>query len=359
MTETDHLTTMDGMRAHNKNVPMVSVYYVNLLIEVVSRLGVPQELLLAESQILPESLAHPENRINYYTFGHLLKRAVTLTEEPGLGFLMGAQMKVSNHGRLGYAAMVASTMGEALEIAQRYIEIQTATVLLRIERVGDEAVLYIEPRSPDFPLSDLVIQFMMVGFSKMAKMLTGQTVHGRAEMNIPRPNYFDRFENVVLGQVTFAQPHNALIFPASALDLPLIMADSIASKISTAQCERDLSQLTVNRTVGQVVRDLSYDEEFGFASLEQVAEKLHVTPRTLQRRLAEESLVYNDLISEQRKSKAEQLLSQGKLSIQDVALRLGYSDATNFSRAFRRWTGESPREFVNRVQQKPSADTRV
>ena len=355
MTYTDHLTTMNSMRTNKKNVPMVSVYYVNLLIEVVARLGLTQQELLAESGIEPIDLEQSDNRVDYYTFGHLLKRAVRLTQEPGLGFLMGAQMKVSNHGQLGYAAMVSRTMGEALTLAQRYIEIQTATVLLRTERNGEDAVLHIEPRSPDYPLSDLVIQFMIVGFSKMAKMLTGQTVYGRADMTIARPDYFDRFEDVVLGRVMFDQPHNALIFPASALDLPLIMADSIASKISTAQCERDLSLLVDQRSLGQVVRELAYDEAQGFASLEQVAERLHVTPRTLQRRLAEESLVFNDMINELRKNKAQQLLSLGKLSIQDVAVRLGYSDATNFSRAFRRWTQESPRAFIQRVQ---SATTR-
>jgi AraC-like DNA-binding protein len=335
------------MRTSKKNAPMASVYYINLLIEVATRLGVTQEVLLAESGLTAADLEQSDNRVDYYTFGHLLKRAVLLTREPGLGFLMGLQMKASNHGLLGYAAMVSSTMGEALALAQRYIEIQTATVQLRTERAGQDAILHIEQRLPDFPLNEIVIQFMMVGFTQMAKMLTGQQVRGHAEMSIDRPDYFDRFVDILPGEVRFGQSRNALVFPASALDLPLIMADAIASKISTAQCERDLSQLVDNRTLGQVVRDMAFDTGEGFLSLEQVAEKLHVTPRTLQRRLAEESLVYNDMVSDMRKSKAQQLLSQGK-SVQDVALHLGYSDATNFSRAFRRWTGDSPRQFQDR-----------
>lgn len=341
------------MRQFRSKPPMVSVFYVNLIIETVACFGVSVEELLEGSTLSREDLERTDKRVDYFAFSYLLNRAVKLTHEPGLGFLLGMQMRVSTHGMLGYAAMVSGTLGQALELALRYTEIQTATVLLQSQHIDDQVILTIEQRLPDYPLGEMVISFLMAGFGKMAEMLTGRPIRGQATLTYPRPEYFTRFEHLLPGTVSFNQPSNTLIFAAKDLDSPLIMSDPVALRLSEEQCKRELQQLMAGRSFAQIVREILLDEENGaFGSLEDVAKQLHMTPRTLQRYLTRESLTFKEVITSLRKEKAQQLLKQNKLSIQEIAEALGYDEPTNFSRAFKTWTDESPRNYQQRIMAK-------
>lgn len=340
------------MRQFRSQPPMVSIFYVNLILETVARFGVTKEELLEGSTLTSEDLERTDKRVDYFAFSYLLNRALKLTHEPGLGFLLGMQMRVSTHGMLGYAAMVSGTLGQALELALRYTEIQTATVLLHSQQIGDQVILTIEQRLPDYPLGETVVTFLMVGFVKMAEMLTGKSIHGSATMTYSRPEYFDRYAHLLPGEVSFEQPKNTLIFPAKGLELPLMMADPVALRLSEEQCKRELQQLMNGRSFSQLVREILLNEMAAFGSLEDVAAQLHITPRTLQRYLTRESLTFNELIASLRKEKAQQLLAQNNLSIQEIAEALGYAEPTNFSRAFKTWTNESPRSYQQRMTAK-------
>ncbi|GAC1377535.1 MAG: hypothetical protein NVS3B3_18970 [Aquirhabdus sp.] len=225
-------------------------------------------------------------------------------------------------------------------------------MLLYSERVDDKVVLTIEQRLPDYPLGEIVITFLMVGFGKMAEMLTGKAIRGTATITYPNPEYFSRFEHLLPGTVSFDQPKNTIIFDAKDLDLPLMMSDPVALRLSEEQCKRELQQLLDNRSFSQIVREILLDETVPFGSLEEVAAQLHMTPRTLQRYLSRESLTFNELVTSLRKEKAQQLLAQNKLSMQAIAEALGYAEPTNFSRAFKTWTHESPREYQQRMAAK-------
>lgn len=337
------------MRQFRSQPPMVSVFYVNLIIETVARFGVGTEELLEGSTLTLEDIERTDKRVDYFAFSYLLNRAVKLTHEPGLGFLLGMQMRVSTHGMLGYAAMVSGTLGQALELALRYTEIQTATVLLHSQRIGDQVVLTIEQRLPDYPLGEMVISFLMVGFRKMSEMLTGRMIEGQATLAYPRPDYFSRYEHLLPHDIRFDQPSNTLTFAAADLDVPLMMSDPVALRLSEEQCKRELQQLLDSRSFSQLVREILLDENAAFGSLEDVAAQLHMTPRTLQRYLTRESLTFKELITSLRKEKAQQLLTQNKLSMQEIAEALGYDEPTNFSRAFKTWTNESPRSYQQRI----------
>jgi AraC-like DNA-binding protein len=338
------------MRPIRSQPPMVSVFYVNLILETVARFGISAEELLKGSPLKLDDIERTDKRVDYFAFSYILNRAVKLTHEPGLGFLLGMQMRVSTHGMLGYAAMVSGTLGQALELALRYTEIQTATVLLQSERVDDQIILKIEQRLPDYPLGEMVISFLMVGFRKMAEMLTGRVIDGKATLVYPRPEYFNRYEHLLPAEILFNQPSNTLIFAAKDLDLPLMLSDPAAQRLSEEQCKRELQHLMDGRSFSQVVREILLDEETGaFGSLEEVSAQLNMTPRTLQRYLTRESLTFKEVITSLRKEKALQLLAQNKLSMQAIAEALGYDEPTNFSRAFKTWTNESPRSYQQRL----------
>ncbi|MDX1599625.1 MAG: AraC family transcriptional regulator ligand-binding domain-containing protein, partial [Marinobacter sp.] len=264
----------------------------------------------------------------------------------GIGFLLGLQMKVSCHGVIGQAAMVAKTLGEALDIAQAYFAVPSSDLRLCLDREGEEARLTLSERDGRYQLGEVGAQFLLTGFAAMGEALTGRRLNGKGVVRFPEPPYMDRFEHLIGGQLVFGGDFNGFIFDASILDYPLVMADPVAARVAREQCKEELGRLGGGRSLVQQVRDLVFDEELGFASMEEVAEKLNVTPRTLQRRLQAEGVVFRELVESIRQQHARRLLAIRQKSIGQVSDLLGYSDVTNFSRAFRRWTGCSPRDYM-------------
>ena len=319
--------------------------YVGLLVDVVARWNVTVEQLLDDSDLAAGQLLDPSWQIDFDVYTHLLRRALALTGEPGLGFHLGLQMKVTCHGLIGFAAMIASDVRGALEVAQEFLPLQSSAVGLRLVVEGDMASLYVDQKWPDRALCEAGALFVLLGFAQMGEAVTGRKLHGIGDFTFPRPDYFDRFEHLLPGTVRFSQPETRAVFPAGYLDLPLIMADPLTARLAREQCKRELNALAGRAGVAGLVRELIYDEALGFGTMDDVAVRLHVSVRTLQRQLAQEGSSFSAILDEQRRHHAIRLVRQHQASLESVAEKLGYSDVTNFSRAFRRWTGKTPARF--------------
>jgi AraC-like DNA-binding protein len=324
----------------SEDVELPGAYAIHFL-ELVARYEVAPEVLLEGSGLSAEGLADPSSRISLAVAERVVKRGIELTGEPALAVSMGLQMRLSSHGYLGFAAMTARNVREALELAVRFAPTRTTAIELRLHTEGETAALVLEEKAPLGELREFVIFTLMVGIAKIAQAVTGQDVRGVAEVVFPRPEYFDRVAHFAPGEVRFEQPANRLIFAASVLELPLDMADPVATQLAREQCERELRALGRDDGVVARVRQLMPLPR-GFRSLEEVAQSTHVSPRTLKRRLADRGTSYSTLLDELRKERALLLLGDGSLSLDEVAERLGYSDVANFTRAFRRWTGKTP-----------------
>lgn len=327
------------------------------LAELVERWQVAPAELLGSVGMSAAELLRPEARLSIAEAERLVERACALTGEPGLGFYLGLQMRVSAHGYLGFAAMTAGTLREALEVATRFAPTRTTALGLRLELTGGEAALILEEHAPLGRAREVVIFALLVGIWHCGGVLTGgRELAGRMDLAFPEPDYFPRFAQVARGQVRFGQPAHRLVFDAALLELPLTMADPVAQHLAREQCQRELDALGYRDALAARVRELlplnagsanteiSDAPDAGFRAQADIARRLHTSVRTLKRRLAAEGTSYSALLDEARRERAL-LLLRGALTAEEVADRLGYSDAANFTRAFRRWTGTTPRSF--------------
>ncbi len=331
----------------NPASPKILAVYVGLLVDVVARLNISAEELLEGSGIAPEQINDVLWYLDFDVFQRLYERAVLLTNEPGLGFHLGMQMKVSCHGLVGFAAMIGKDVREALEVAQQFVGVLSNAFSLLLD-VGEEtSSLYFNEIFPEFSIGESGVMAVALGFALMGEAVTGQRLEGVAEFTFKRPDYFDRFEQLIPGEVRFEQPRTRLIFPSKYLDLPLIMADPMTARMAREQCKRELNAVTKNSSFSRLVGELAYDEALGFCTLEDVADKLHMSPRTLQRQLAQEDQSFSSVIDALRQRKATAMLKQRELSLESIAEKLGYTDTANFTRAFKRWTGMTPRKFTD------------
>ena len=313
------------------------------LVALCEKLGVREGVLLADVGLDRARLADPAAHVSLPTMGKLLRRARERTGEPGLGILLGLQMRISSHGWLGFAAMSAPTVRDALEIAARFTPTQTSALAMRLHEGPRTAALVIEPRTPLGDAEDALILSLLVGIWQIGAALTGRPLVGSADVTFAEPPYFARFRH--LADIRFGQPVNQLVFKRDVLALPLVMADPAGGQLALAECERALAQLggTAGADTATRTRRIVARGGGGFRTLEEAARELGVSTRTLKRRLAAERTTYRALVDEARREHAILLLRDRGRSLEDVATQLGYSDAANFSRAYRRWTGKPPR----------------
>ena len=335
-----------AMPADDEPFTLPAVHALHLA-ELVGTAGTGQEELFARVGLDPAALAVPGARLSVPAYQRLFEAARALTGNPGIGIVLGLRMRASAHGYLGFAAMTASTLQEALETATRFAPTRTNALGLSLHVNDRSASLVIEERTDFGSARDTILFWLAVGIWQIGEALTGRTLAGSADFAFPRPAYIDAVSPA--GPVMrFDQPLTQLVFDASVLALPLTMADPVSRQLAVNECERSLGELGPDQEILGHVRRLVTRPGGGFNSLDDVAEAMHLSTRTLKRRLAVLGVTYSDLLEEQRREKALLLLRSPSLSLDQVAELLGYSDPSNFRRAFRRWTGVSPAAYRRR-----------
>jgi AraC-like DNA-binding protein len=323
----------------------VAAVYALQLAEVAQRLGVTSAQLFSGFDLSEDTLTAPGAVMPVETFGQLVERARILTSEPGLAIILGLQERVSAHGFLGFAAMTSATLREAIQLAVQFAPTRSNAITLRLETKPPVAAIVVEERVALGRARDVVILGLMVGLWRIGESITGRELVGHVEYSLAQPEYFDRFAAFAKGRVRFAQPADRLVFDMHWLDAPLVMADPGAMRLAREQCERELATITEQRSFVARVRARMFTHgPEPILSLDGLASEFALSTRTFKRKLEEHGTSYSKLLEELRRSRATELL-RSELSIAEIAQRLGYSDPANFTRAFRRWTGQSPRAF--------------
>jgi AraC-like DNA-binding protein len=314
------------------------------LAELVKRWGAAPGALFDGLGLDEARLADPAARLSIAQVNAVVARARALTGEPGIGIHLGFQMRVSAHGLLGFAAMTAPRVRDALVLAERFAPTRTNALALHLREDRDAASVVLEELGDLGEARDAILFALVVGIWQIGSALTERPLDGSAELAIAEPAYFARFGRGA-PRVRFGQPANRLVFARSVLDLPLSMADPAAQRLAMEACERSLAELGERGQLVQSVRAAARTEDGAFRTLDDVASAVGVSPRTLKRKLAAHGVAYSDLVDDERREAALLLVRSPSLSLDEVAEKLGYSDVANFRRAFRRWTGVSPAAY--------------
>jgi AraC-like DNA-binding protein len=318
--------------------------YIKDLVELTGRWNVRADELLDGLPITPAELAAPTTRVPLRVCEAIVARAHQLTHEPALAIHVGTQMRLSSHGFLGFAAMTAGTVREAIELACRFASTRTSAIGLTLYVEGETATVVIEERDSLGTLREPVVIALIIGLWQLGQALTGTALDGVGECAFPEPPYLRGVPNGE--RLRFGCAAHRLVFPASELALPLRSADPVAMQLAREQCERELAAV-VDAGIATRVRGALIAAD-GMPSLVEVAKALRMSPRTLKRRLAEHGTTYSTLRDDVRRQRALLLLDNRTLTVGDVAARLGYSELPNFTRAFRKWTGVTPLAYRER-----------
>jgi AraC-like DNA-binding protein len=312
--------------------------YVAHLVDVTTRFGVRPDQLLKGTGIRASTLEKSDALIAQASFQALVRRALELSREPGLGFHYGMSLKLSAHGQPGLLAMTSGTLRDALMVAVRFVPLRVVALTLSPRIEGEELVLDIVHDVP--PETEVFAsESFMVSFAQMGRSLVGRTLEGRVEFPFTEPAHYKRFAHL-LPPARFGRPQNTLRMPLAVLDQAVVTSDSVVARRIERELSHELSTLEERATyLSRVRRQLRPDD---IPSLEDLAERLDTSTRTLKRKLAAHGTSYRQLVEELRRARAQALLREGGRSMTQIAEQLGYTDRATFHRAYRRWFGKTP-----------------
>ena len=253
---------------------------------------------------------------------------------------------VSDYGLLGYAMMSSATLEEAVQIAVKYHRMAGAMFELTFLIDGEEAVLRIEHLLPSGKVGQFTVEDFLVGITGLIGLLLGRAHQPtRILLNYERPDYADRQEARFDCRVEFEQPCCEYRFDVNELREPLATADANTAKVCEASCRKLLNQMEIEEDIISRVCHLLLSTPGEFPKLDAVAQKLSLGARTLRRRLNELGTSYQNILDDVRRELAIEYLRTTNLTLQEVAELLGYSEVTNFRRAFMRWVELSPYQY--------------
>lgn len=330
--------------------PSIAISYLQLLIEFAAEQGIGADQLLRGIPLSPKLLDQPGARMSPLQWSMAVSQTMRLCGNEGLGYECGLRMRPSANGFLGYATMSCESVREALELAVRYIASRQRGFSLRTYTEGGHAVTELRQNHPIPVLRTFFSEHILVGMARGMAAILGLEVRALEGVEIwfdwPEPDYFAAYRER-LPTVRFSRPTTCIRLPLELLELKPVLADAQASRQAIELCERELAELggAGDSVVLRVCALLVQAHGSGYPDQEQVAAKLHMSSRTLARKLQAEGNSFQELLDEARKRDACALIEAGVISIQNIADQLGYRNPANFTRAFRRWTGKSPSEW--------------
>ena len=326
---------------------MLLAPYLGAIVRQLEAAGVPADQVLAGTDLRPADLEQDELRVPESQCLAVLDQARALGWSRDMALELGLGMDLGSHGFLGYAVLASRTLGDALVLAVRYFRTRTGLITVSLFEEGDQAVLQFEEGVPLRGLFPWLMDVLLASTLRSCEQLFGGPPPAATEICLGyrlEPGHtrvLARFEGRLLSECGFTQVR----MPGHWLQLPLPGADPNLVRLATVQCERALRDLTENDGLLGRVRQLARENLAQPRSLDCVADALHMTPRTLRRRLQAMGTSFQEIVERTRRAMAVDLLVRTRQPVEVIATELGYADPSNFGRAFRRWTGQSPRQY--------------
>jgi AraC-like DNA-binding protein len=326
----------------------VHVDYALALLQLLERQGIPRDQALAGTGICPEQLEE-QSRLTTHQDAMLLTNAVRLTRDPGIGYQIGLHSTLTWHGLLGYGVMSCATLREALELWAGFLDLRTATFTMQLSERDGYAELRVHDLAPRAPMRICAVDRLMTMTTRLCEQLAQRPLPQLEIWHKDRePLHYARYRQRIV-PTRFGTGLCQIRFPAAELDIPLVNANASTCRHIRTQCERDRARLRRSDDLVIRIMDLLQRHEGGYPGIEEAAGILCVSSRTLKRKLQRLGLNFRSLLDDARKDAVLRDVLNPTLRFDEIAVRTGYSDPANLTRAFRRWTGESPSQYRARL----------
>lgn len=321
----------------------------NALLVAAASLGHDRAGLMREAGLDPAALADPDGRVPFALHTKLWRALAALGDD--IGVALGERLTAGALGVVGHTLVHADTVGEALDCVARYRRLVLEDAVPKLVHEGDRVVLT-QVLPQDFVVLRHPAECQVVATLGLARALSNERVLPRAA-TLPhaRGASAPRLEHTLGIAPTWGAAVASLTFDAALLTRPLHRADEALFGYLTRRAEALLPSAEPT-SLSASTRALLTELLPSAPTTERLAKRLGVSVRSLHRKLAEEGTSVSSLLDEIRIERARALLASSA-SVGQIALALGYSEHAAFTRAFKRWAGESPQEYRAKTMKPP------
>lgn len=322
---------------------MVPVFYLKKLFVMLQEDGLDTSGIPARAGFDPGLLGDKEARVGYSVYIKAIEAAIDVYGKPGLGLIFGRRITIIDHGIIGYAFISSATFRDAIRIFVKYQN--TTGPLLNVDLVneGDVAIIRAREIMPLGSIRQFALEEYLANWMPDDSFVTETPVrYAEVRLDYPAPKHADMYTELFHCPIHFDQDVNEIRMSAEHLDMPFRLANEATAAVCAQQCEQTLRRLNQDGSLVDRVRRFVMAEPRRTPDLGQMASKLNMGARTLRRRLNEQGTSYQRICDEIRMSLAMEYLERTDMNVQEIAYLLSYTEASNFQRAFKRWTGKTP-----------------
>ncbi|MFP2903995.1 AraC family transcriptional regulator [Pyxidicoccus sp. 3LFB2] len=312
----------------------VATYFVRPLRRFLAARGVDA------SRVVPEVGARVELEVAAEIW-----RAAAAVDDALVGVRVARELVPGDFGALEYAVRSSPTLRAAFERVSRYHGLlNDRTRVMLTEHAGEVRIRYLRP-GIEARMPPPYVEFVLGSWVNMGRQLADTPVlPARVLLPHPAPPDTSLHRDFFGEGVCFGSEEAELHFPAGVLDAPLPRGDTTLASVLDRHVEQLLLQAHAARPwSARVSEDVARQLADGTPRLEEVAGRLGVPPRALRRRLEAEGTTFARVVDDLRRGLALELTRNPGVSLGEVAFLLGFSEPSAFHRAFRRWTGRTPR----------------
>jgi AraC-like DNA-binding protein len=321
--------------------------YILILIDMVEGQGCTHQRLLAGTTLAETGLSDIGARVSDADFTQLVNNALSLTGDHALGLKLGLRLNLSAHAVLGQAFMNSRDLGQVMDLFLRYYHLLAPALHLEFETLDDQCILT-TVSSPEDTLAQFSYELMYTAIvNTLRGLLNRPGLRVRIEMPYPEPAHSALYYKIFGENVHFNCPRGRITFNRDLLSTPLPSSNPALRSLYEAECARLLADLQEEDSVAEQTLRLLRKLEGQYPQMPQLADMLNLSPRTYRRRLDEEKCSFQELLDQVRAEHATRYLQNTRLPLSSIAYMIGFNDASNFRRAYQKWTGQSPKQVRN------------
>jgi AraC-like DNA-binding protein len=316
--------------------------YILILIDMVERQGCDRKTLLAGTTLANTGTSGIGARIHDADFNQLVANALALTGDKALGLKLGLRLNLSAHAVLGQAFITCTDLAQVMGLFLKYNHLLASGLHLEFETIGEQCILTMASTPGDAPIEFGFELLYGALINTLRGLLNAPDLCLRMEFPYPQPAHAGLYYDVFGADVHFDCVRGRVLFHRELLNTPLPSSNPVLRGLYEAECARLLADLEEENSVAEQTLRLLRKLEGQYPQMPQIANMLNLSPRTYRRRLDEEMQSFQKLLDQVRSEHATRYLQNTRLPLSTIAYMVGFSDASNFRRAYLKWTGMSP-----------------
>jgi AraC-like DNA-binding protein len=325
------------------------VVKIATILELLSQQGVALAEALVGVHLSSRAISSPTTRVSLNQVIACYRNALKLSRDPRFAYHAGLRFHVSSYGMFGFAMLSSMNFRQTMHFAVSYHELATPLAEVSFKEADNSGVWTIVPvphPHVDASLYRFLVELQFgIHLSLHREIMGPEFAPSELHVTYGPPENAPSYPELFGCPVRFGQSENKFLFETHWLDGVPKLGNEITYAAVLKLCDEMMEELQLHIGLVGKVRQVLLVNLMRPTSFEAVADYLHLSTRTLRRRLVDENTSFRKLVDELRMQMAIKYLRDTNLTIEDIAHALGFSDAANFRHAFRRWTKSAPQQF--------------